>query len=456
MFLSLSQLIMAQTDDEYKKLFRDRIELEKAGSGIVAVFVDEKGTRFVNYGTLNKDAASAQANENSIYEIGSLTKLFTAVLLADAVKRGEVKLDAPISAYLPKTVKTPTFNGKEITLLDLATHSSSLPRMPNNFKPKAADEPYVDYTAKNLYDFLSNYKLTREIGSQFEYSNVGVGLLGHILSLQAKMTFEQLLMTRIFKPLGMNDTSLALPTAVKSRHAQGLNAKNEPTPNWFFDVLAPAGAIRSTTTDMAKFISAAVGLTKTSLADAFVEVRKMQRQGQNSQVKIGLCWNNVDLWGTEIFWHGGGTGGFASYIAVDPKQRKGAFLVNNTGQPTGSVFLESIAFNYLQSKYKITKPQLKSVSPRKTAITLGEEILQKYVGEYQITPEMSIFITREGKQLFARATGQEKFEIYPEKEDAFFAKIVEITISFKKDKDNKINGLVIGQEGYDNFGKKIK
>jgi serine-type D-Ala-D-Ala carboxypeptidase/endopeptidase len=451
LFLTTAQFNMAQNNVEYQKIFREKLETEESKSSIVAVFVDDKGARFANYGKINKTANSAQADENTIYEIGSITKLFVGVLLAEAVKKGELKLDAPISAYLPKTVKTPTFNGKEITLIDLATHTSGLPRLPDNFNPKNPTDPYADYTAQNLYDFLSNYKLTREIGLQYDYSNLGIGLLGHILSLRAGMSFEQLITTRIFQPLKMNDTSLGLPDAKKVRHAQGLNAQNEPTPNWYFDALAGAGAIRSTSADMAKFISASVGLTPTPLADSFAEARKMQRQGHSKNVEIGLCWNNVDLYGTEIFWHGGGTYGFSSYIAIDPNAKKGAFLVTNSGTETGSVFLESVAFNFLQPKFAIKKP-----IPPKKPVTLSEEILDKYIGEYQIAPNFSLVITREGKQLFLQATGQSKLELFATKEDEFFLKAVEAELSFTKNADGRIAGATLRQGGQNIPAKKVK
>lgn len=450
-FVAFFQNLMAQTNDEYKNLFRDKVTIEKSGSSIVAALVDEKEIKFINFGTVGKEVSAKAADENTIYEIGSITKLFLGVLLADAVKRGEVRLDDPISKYLPATVKTPQLNGREITLLDLATHSSSLPRLPDNLQPKNGLDPYADYSAQNLYDFLSNYKLPREIGSQYEYSNLASGLLGHILSLKTKMSLEELMTQRIFKPLGMNDTSFFLPESKKSKHAQGLNQTDEPTPRWTFDALAGAGAIRSTSADMAKFIEAAVGINQTPMLDSFVEARKALRQGQNARVKIGLFWNNVDLYGTEVFWHGGGTYGFSSYLAIDPKQKKGAFLVNNSGQETGSVFLESIAFNFLQNKFPIKKP----VAP-KTEISLSETVLQKYVGEYAIADNFSITVTREGNQLFAQATGQGKFEIFAEKEDFFFAKITPLSIEFKKDEGGKISGLIITQGGRNTPAKKVK
>lgn len=449
--LFLSQNFMAQTNDELKKLFREHIEVENAGSSIVMVEVSEKGTRFVNYGKLNKDANAANADEKTIYEIGSITKVFVGILLAESVRRGEVKLDDPISKYLPKNVKTPTLNGKEITLVDLATHTSALPRLPDNLAPKNGLNPYADYTAQNAYDFLSKYKLTREIGKQYEYSNFAIGLLGHILSLRTKMSLEQLLLTRILKPLKMTDTSFIVPTAKKSRFAQGLDEENNPTPSWDFDVLAGAGAIKTTSADMAKFISANLGLTKTPLSTSFAEARKMLRQGQNTKVKVGLCWNNVDLYGTEIFWHGGGTYGFSSYIAIAPSKKKGAFLVRNWGGATASVMLESVAFHSIENKFAIKQP-----NPPKKEIILSEEVLDTYLGEYQLAPTFSIVITREGKQLFAQATGQGRFELFAEKEDEFFAKIAKISISFKKDANGKITEMILRQSGQNIPGRRVK
>lgn len=446
-----SQIITAQTDDELRNLFREHIETENAGSSIVMVEVSEKGTRFVSYGKLSKETSSLNADEKTIYEMGSVTKVFTGILLAEAVRRGEVKLDDPISKYLPTTVKTPTYNNKEITILDLATHSSALPRLPANLKPKDFANPYADYTAQNAYDFLSDYKLTREIGTQYEYSNFAVGLLGHILSLRAKMSLDQLLITRILKPLGMNDTSFALPDAKKLRHAQGLNQDNNPTSNWFWEALAGAGALRTTTADMAKFIAANLGLTKTSLFESLVEARKMLRQGPDKSVKIGLCWHNFDVFGTEVFWHNGATYGFSSYLAIAPNKKKGLFLVRNWGGGNGTKFLESVALHSIESEFPIRKP-----TPPRKEISLSEEVLEKYVGEYQLAPTFSIVITREGKRLFAQATGQQKFELFAEKEGEFFLKEIKASLSFTKDQNGKINGAVLHQAGNNTPARKIK
>lgn len=451
LLMSLTQSVVSQTDDELKKAFREHIEIENAGSSVVMAEVSEKGTRFASYGKLSKNAAARPVDENTIYEIGSITKVFVGILLADAARRGEVKLDDPISKYLPKTVKPPTFNGKEITLLDLTTHTSALPRLPDNLNPKDAANPYADYTAQNAYDFLSSYKMTREIGTKYDYSNFAVGLLGHILSLRAKMRLEQLMTVRIFKPLKMIDTSFVLPAAKRPRHAQGLDENNNPVANWDFDVLAGAGAIRSTAADMARFISANLGLTKTPLYQSMLAAQKMQRQGANQYEKIGLGWLGIDFIGTTAVLHGGSTYGFSSYVLLATEKKKGSFIAWNWGGANGVEFLQSVAFHLINDKLPIKPP-----NRPKTEILLSEEILERYVGEYQIAPAFTLVISRTGNKLFAQATGQGQFELFAEKEDEFFAKITALSITFKKDDTGKVTGLVIHQGGADTPANKIK
>ena len=152
---------------------------------------------------------------NTVFEMGSISKVFTGALLADMVARGEVKLDDPIAKYLPQTVKVPSRNGRQITLLDLATQSSGLPRLPSNMRPADFSNPYADYSVQQLYEFLSGYSLTRDPGQRYEYSNLGVGLLGHVLALRAGKSYEEILKERILDPLGMNDTRVDATPSMK-------------------------------------------------------------------------------------------------------------------------------------------------------------------------------------------------------------------------------------------------
>jgi serine-type D-Ala-D-Ala carboxypeptidase/endopeptidase len=178
-------------DSEIRQILATRVGGENLGIGMVVGVIDAKGRRVVSYGSLAKDD-KRPLNGDTVYEIGSMTKVFTSLILMDMVQKGEVALTDPISKYLPATVKVPERNDKKITLADLSTQSSGLPRMPTNFTPTDALNPYADYSVEQMYQFISGYELTRDIGEKYEYSNLGVGLLGHVLTLRAGKDYETL------------------------------------------------------------------------------------------------------------------------------------------------------------------------------------------------------------------------------------------------------------------------
>src|ERR1035438_3586515 len=179
------------SDSEIRKILVERIDNFHQGVGIVVGVIEPQGRRVVSYGSLDQ-GDPRPLNGDTIFEIGSVTKVFTSLVLADMVQRGEVSLADPAAKYLPVDVKVPVRGGPAITLVDLSTHTSGLPRLPNNMHPKDPANPYADYSVEQLYQFLSSYQLTRDPGSQIEYSNLGGGLLGHVLALRAGMSYEQL------------------------------------------------------------------------------------------------------------------------------------------------------------------------------------------------------------------------------------------------------------------------
>jgi len=190
------------SDHAVQAILQRRIDQEKQSLGMVVGFVSLQGRRIISDGHM-AESDPRQPDGNTIFEIGSISKVFTALLLADLVERGELSLNDPISKFLPTSVKAPHWNGKEITLVDLATHTSGLPRLPDNLNPQDIENPYADYSVQQLYEFLSRYQLTRDIGTQYEYSNLGFGLLGQLLSLKSGMNYETLVTTRIAQPLQM-------------------------------------------------------------------------------------------------------------------------------------------------------------------------------------------------------------------------------------------------------------
>jgi CubicO group peptidase (beta-lactamase class C family) len=269
-----------------------------AGIAIVVATIEKgKSPRIFSAGS---SGSARHLDGNTVFEIGSITKTFTTALLADMVQRGEVRLDDPVSKFLPATVHVPSRGGKEITLLDLATQSSGLPRLPNNMHPANMLNPYADYTVQQLYDFLSHYELTRDIGSQFEYSNLGVGLLGHVLALRAEKSYEALLTERILEPLGMHDTRITLTPEMREHLAPGHAGNGTPVPNWDLPTLAGAGALKSTANDMAKFLAANLDSTSGRVARALAFAHAPRRDAGSDELKIGLVWLTLNQFGTPL------------------------------------------------------------------------------------------------------------------------------------------------------------
>jgi serine-type D-Ala-D-Ala carboxypeptidase/endopeptidase len=188
-------------------------------------------------------------DEHSVFEIGSITKTFTGIILADLVIKGTMSLEDPLQKYLPEGVTAPTRNGTPIKLINLSNHTSSLPRMPDNFKPANPANPFADYSEKQLYDFLESYALPRDIGSQYEYSNYAVGLLGHIMANKQRTTYEALMIDVIAKPLGLPDTRIVFTPNMKKNLAMG-HQGGAQVENWDITSLAGAGAIRSNAVDI--------------------------------------------------------------------------------------------------------------------------------------------------------------------------------------------------------------
>src|SRR6476660_686925 len=197
------------TDAEIRSIIKTRVDSGLARGIVVGVLQDGQ-RRFIAYGTAGP--GRAPLDEHTLFEIGSISKTFSGVLLADAVVRGEARVDEPVAALLPAGTVVPSREGREITLEQLATHTSGLPRLPENMSPASALDPYADYDARRLYGFLAEYKLTRAPGESVEYSNRGGGLLGHALTLRAKATdWGTLVAQRITTPLGMRETYVTVP-----------------------------------------------------------------------------------------------------------------------------------------------------------------------------------------------------------------------------------------------------
>ena len=555
--------LTADLPDNVKESIQTRIDFGK-NVGIMVGIIDINGPRYYSYGkaSLSRDQI---LDEHSVFEIGSITKVFTAIMLADMVSKNEVGLDDPIEQYLPDKVSVPSRNNVLITLAHLSTHTSGLPRMPDNFAPANPSNPFADYSVDQMYDFLSNHTLRNDVGVESEYSNYGAGLLGHILALRSGMTYEELFKQRIADVIGLDDTRITLTSDMQRRLAKGYSNEIE-VENWDLPTLAGAGALRSTVRAMLRFIAANMGLEETPLYPAMQATHEPRVMMGSSGMKVGLGWIIRVSDDRETIWHNGGTGGYRSFAGFVLGGGSGVVVLTNSLTSVDDIGLHLLdpSFPLQKIKPSITRIISKTISEKgveaavkeyhmikdnqpedydfnerelnnlgyrylqdgevETAIaifklnvqaypesantydSLGEaymeqgnielsilnykksielnqgnenarnmlikmgvdveklskdvvvapEILQTFVGKYQLAPSFIITITRDGEKLMAQATGQPGFEIFPMSETKFFFKVVDAQITFNLNEAGEVESLTLHQGGRNVPGRKVE
>ena len=325
-------------------------------AAVVLGYVDPNGIQFYGFGN-KSGSANATVDQNTIFGIGSITKVFTTILLADMVNDGLVKLNDPLQKYLPSNVTVPKYGVQNMTLENLATHTAGLPEFPDNFCKDYMDnfdvnrtteyrmeiiECTQEYSPFELYQSLLNTSILTEFGSKFGYSSYGTGMLGNILAIKSNTSYDDLLEKRILSVLGMVNTSITLTDEQKSNFAVG-HINGDELPMWnLASVIAPSGGIYSTANDMLKFVSANIGLIKTKLDTAMQESHLIRHYNgflgpNNVQVSdnnsgegfyVGLGWMINTNYGSEVVWHNGITAdGYNSIIAFNPSTHKGIVLL---------------------------------------------------------------------------------------------------------------------------------
>jgi CubicO group peptidase (beta-lactamase class C family) len=430
------------TREQVDAIVQPAVQMEYV-KGLAVGVIDREGRDVFGYG-ITADGGEAP-DARTVFEIGSVSKTFTATLLAIAVEAKEVRIDQPVRELLPPEVKVPSRDGVEITLEHLATHMSGLPRMPGNFAPADVENPYADYTPAQLYESLSAISLWRTPGTHSEYSNLGAGLLGHALSLKAGKRYEQLLIDRICTPLKMKDTRVMLTDEMRSRVAAGHDAAGDRTATWDFDTLAGAGGIRSTPADMLTFVCANLGLTDSPLSKAMA-LAQQRHAAMDDTVDIALGWMIGKRTGAR--WHNGLTGGYHSFVAFVPEKKVGVVVLCNMA----SGLVDTIGTQLMQA---MLGERVEPIKVHK-AIAIDAKKLDNYVGEYQIPTGALCTITRNGENLYAQLTGQPQLRVYAEGADRFFYHFVDAQITFERGDDGKVQKLVLHQNGLHMLSPRIK
>lgn len=266
-------------------------------------------------------------NQESVFEIGSISKVFTSTLLAHYAYAGRVQLDEPLQAYLPFKLKESKKNSQPITLKTLANHTAGLPRIPGNMMGALLfnrSNPYRKYSKEKLEKYLKeDLRLKSTPGEEYAYSNLGAGLLGYTLSTVIGKSYEEMLQEVVFGPLQMG-SSTTKREKVQSRLVKGLNEKGKETSNWDLNALAGAGAVLSSVEDLAKFAMANFA------EDPVLDLQRTKTFEVDEKMSLALGWHIITTEsGLTCYWHNGGTGGYSSSMAIDPEANSATIILSN-------------------------------------------------------------------------------------------------------------------------------
>lgn len=350
------------SDAEIRTILQNYVERDHWGVGIVVGIVDQQGTRVISYGKLDNGDSPA-VNGDTLFEIGSITKTFTELLLEDMIQRGEMKLDDPVEKFLPASVKAPAWGKRKITLLDLATHTSGLPR------------DMDDWSVPGMYKFLSSCRLLSKPGTKVLYSNFGLALLAHAIELKVGTNYETLVEQRICQPLGMSSTCIRPTPELRPRWSKSHGEENRPV--WdmdaFYNGVGGAGSIRSSVNDMLKYAAAEMGLTDSRLLPLMEKTHVVRVHHAFGEADLALPWWIYHWDGDDLITHGGSTGGQKAFLGFDKKLRRGVVVLANRNDP------------YDQSVQPLGFYLLHPPPTYPVAVPIAPEKLDAYVGLYQFT-----------------------------------------------------------------------
>jgi CubicO group peptidase (beta-lactamase class C family) len=428
---SASQSVDVISDAAIRQLLIDRIDRidrDQQSVGMVVGVVTPHRHSIVSYG-LRAHPKLATTPE-TVFNLGSVTKVFTSLLLADTVRRGEVALDDPATKFLPPGLKALQRNGRSITLADLATHTSGLPSsiiaVPSaNGAPatKLTVEQAYSSNPDDLYRFLAAYELTQDPGSQYIYSHLGMNLLAHILAVRANSSFAALLEQRILRPLRMKSTG---GSQAKLNSSTGHDADLNPLPAE--QGFGGAGGLQSSARDMVVFLEAAMGLHRTELTSAFATLLSVQRSTLEPNLKAALGWMVRTVDGRSFVEKGGTSIGFHSYVGYDPTRHVGVVVLSNSVND-----IEDVGRHLLDATYPLTKIR--------RAIAVDPSRLDSYVGRYKLPPSTSVEITRDGDTLLASIDNSPKLKLYREADETFFLKQLDFIVAFQREAGGRVGSF---------------
>ena len=427
----------AQSLDEaaIRRILEERIDTTKQSVGIVVGIVTPQGRRVIRHGRF-AIGDSREVGPDTVFEIGSVTKVFTAMLLADMTRRGEVSVTDPIVRFLPPDVAARAQGLKTITLADLATHTAGFPFWPSAIPATAEGTAQMaSYSVDQLYQFLSTFEAPPDVGRRWMYSNTDVGLLGVLLARHAGSTYEALIESRITRPLGMTSTAVAIAPAMQPHLAAGHTAELKPAGAWNVPALTAGGSLHSTVNDLLAVLAAA-GDPTTVAGAAMPGMLAIRRQAPGFQQALG--WMILAAGpGEGLLLHDGNTLGFASSMVYDPVSRTGVVVLSNS-----ATSVSDIARHIARPAMPLAAPLLPA--PRKTEIAIEPALFDAYAGAYEPGAGAVFTVTREGDALMIQIPGIPKLRLRPEStRDFFVAENTRVTVTFNVDAAGRVTGLLL-------------
>ena len=381
-----------------QQALQQRVDRE-LNQAIIVGISSPQGQRFISAGSYAQDDPR-KVNEHTLFEIGGITKLFTATATSDLIIQHKLRWKTPVATLLPPEAQGEGWRKAGINIHMLATHSSGLPSHPINLNSSNPQNPFAEYDVDMLYKGLQQSPLTYRPGHFYRYSELGYGILGHILERRTGQTYEQVVETHVTRPLGMRDTTITLNQQQQRRLAPGHQGISTTTPTTF-NALTGAGGLHSNAQDLLRFLKAQMGQLKTSKTPAIstTQAQLMPTGGKDSMV--GYAWQISLVDGEPVYWHNGQTQGYSAFVGFNPSRQIGVVVLSNSSQP-----IDEIGFHALNpNAFPIDKlPRLPKLEPKQ---------LDRYVGTYQISPQADITISRQHDRLYAQFSNMPKYRIYP-------------------------------------------
>ena len=442
------------TDEWVEKAAAPLVE-NKVVDGLSIGYIEGDHFGIVHLGSANQ--AGAKADFSTVYEVGSVSKVFTSLLLADAVVRGEIDLNATADVTNAAGIRLPSLDGRSIKWLDLSTHRTGLPRLPTNMPLTDLVDPYCQYDSKKAAEFLNKYELPRQPGKSQEYSNFAVSVLGYLVAAKAGKSYQELLRERIAEPLRMTDCTVSLSDDQKARLAMPHKKFGSATSPWTFADLPGAGGIRATMRDMMRFAKAQLNPPEGKLGEAIELAWKQHTAADASGAAMGLGWMIAGDGQTR--WHNGQTGGYHSAVFINRELKCAVVILCNTA--IGNEIDQLATQLILKAAGQEVTPEPSDDSDDASdgdadKLTVDAKLRSRLVGRYQLTPNFIFDVRDEDGHLMVGITNQPTQEVFPDSPTRWSYHGVDATLEFKLAKAGPARSLVLHQNGAAQAAFRIK